>query len=278
MKLTNADVVMLIGRLLTSCPLDVHNFFLNGILLYKNDTFSFCTSLNIRLWVRKAALLDWNVMFWNEFVDVDNCTLWVWICNWRADLVWSLFFVVGIILFFFLCQNSNSVSGIPGQLEDPAQSSPQENIFAPLVLMVRISRNRSSPVPSVCFFFFFLNSSSRTLSSFRFVASFAYYGSVLSSSELLEKNLLCVIDPDEEHSVKHRHEDSLCYCIPFAQSDYQTLMISCLGEFGCKLMCHLTSRAPPPGQRSHLLNRVCLNLRMTTCPAPPPPMSLQWSL
>uniref|UniRef100_A0A3P8UXQ3 SVOP-like n=1 Tax=Cynoglossus semilaevis TaxID=244447 RepID=A0A3P8UXQ3_CYNSE len=65
-----------------------------------------------------------------------------------------------------------------------------------------------------------------------FVASFAYYGSVLSSSELLEKNLLCVIDPDEEHSVKHRHEDSLCYCIPFAQSDYQTLMISCLGEFG----------------------------------------------
>lgn len=155
MKLSNADVVMLIGRLLTSCPLDVHNFFLNGILLYKNDTFSFCTSLNIRLWVRKAALLDWNVMFWNEFVDVDNCTLWVWICNWRADLVWSLFFVVGIILFFFLCQNSNSVSGIPGQLEDPAQSSPQENIFAPLVLMVRISRNRSSPVPSVWFFFFF---------------------------------------------------------------------------------------------------------------------------
>lgn len=127
---------------------------------------------------------------------------------------------------------------------------------------------------SQCLFFFFLNSSSRTLSSFRFVASFAYYGSVLSSSELLEKNLLCVIDPDEEHSVKHRHEDSLCYCIPFAQSDYQTLMISCLGEFGCKLMCHLTSRAPPPGQRSHLLNRVCLNLRMTTCPAPPP-MSLQ---
>ncbi|XP_040886122.1 putative transporter SVOPL isoform X1 [Toxotes jaculatrix] len=63
-----------------------------------------------------------------------------------------------------------------------------------------------------------------------FVASFAYYGSVLSSSELLEKNLLCVIDADPEHHVKHRHADGLCYCIPFGPSDYQTLLISCLGE------------------------------------------------
>ncbi|XP_039999213.1 putative transporter SVOPL isoform X2 [Xiphias gladius] len=63
-----------------------------------------------------------------------------------------------------------------------------------------------------------------------FVASFAYYGSVLSSSELLEKNLLCVTDADREHQVKHSHEDGLCYCIPFGFSDYQTLLISCLGE------------------------------------------------
>lgn len=63
-----------------------------------------------------------------------------------------------------------------------------------------------------------------------FVASFLYYGSVLGSSELLEKNLLCVTDADREHQVKHRHEDGLCYCIPFAQSDYQTLLVSCLGE------------------------------------------------
>uniref|UniRef100_A0A3Q4HTY5 SVOP-like n=1 Tax=Neolamprologus brichardi TaxID=32507 RepID=A0A3Q4HTY5_NEOBR len=63
-----------------------------------------------------------------------------------------------------------------------------------------------------------------------FVASFIYYGSVLSSSELLEKNLLCVINADKEHQVKHRHEDGLCYCIPFGYSDYQTLLISCLGE------------------------------------------------
>lgn len=63
-----------------------------------------------------------------------------------------------------------------------------------------------------------------------FVASFAYYGSVLSSSELLEKNLLCITNPDPEHQVKHRHEDGLCYCIPFENSDYQTLLISSLGE------------------------------------------------
>ncbi|XP_042259300.1 putative transporter SVOPL isoform X2 [Thunnus thynnus] len=63
-----------------------------------------------------------------------------------------------------------------------------------------------------------------------FVASFSYYGSVLSSSELLEKNLLCVTNADREHQVKHRHEDGLCYCIPFGFSDYQTLLISCLGE------------------------------------------------
>lgn len=63
------------------------------------------------------------------------------------------------------------------------------------------------------------------------VASFSYYGSVLSSSELLEKNLLCVTNPDADHQVKHRHEEgSLCYCIPFANSDYLTLLISCLGE------------------------------------------------
>lgn len=74
------------------------------------------------------------------------------------------------------------------------------------------------------------------LPSVRFVASFAYYGSVLSSSELLEKNLLCVTDADQEHQVKHRHEDGLCYCIPFALSDYQTLLISCLGEVARKCL------------------------------------------
>ncbi|KAM9328196.1 putative transporter SVOPL isoform 1-T1 [Pholidichthys leucotaenia] len=63
-----------------------------------------------------------------------------------------------------------------------------------------------------------------------FVASFAYYGSVLSSSELLEKNLLCVTNADLEHQIKHKHEDGVCYCIPFEMKDYWTLLISSLGE------------------------------------------------
>ncbi|CAJ1054453.1 putative transporter SVOPL [Xyrichtys novacula] len=63
-----------------------------------------------------------------------------------------------------------------------------------------------------------------------FVASFGYYGSVLGSSELLEKNLLCVTDADKEHQVRHREDDKLCYCIPFGPDDYRTLLISCLGE------------------------------------------------
>lgn len=63
-----------------------------------------------------------------------------------------------------------------------------------------------------------------------FVASFSYYGSVLSSSELLEKNLLCITNPDPDHQINHRQEDGQCYCIPLAMADYQTLLISCLGE------------------------------------------------
>ncbi|KAL0962681.1 hypothetical protein UPYG_G00343920 [Umbra pygmaea] len=64
-----------------------------------------------------------------------------------------------------------------------------------------------------------------------FVASFSYYGSVLSSSELLEKNLLCVTDADAEHQQKHHHpQDGTCYCIPFGYGDYQTLLVSCLGR------------------------------------------------
>ncbi|XP_060746056.1 putative transporter SVOPL isoform X2 [Tachysurus vachellii] len=63
-----------------------------------------------------------------------------------------------------------------------------------------------------------------------FVASFSYYGSVLSSSELLEKNLLCMTDADAAHSIKHNKDEALCYCIPFNMADYQTLLISCLGE------------------------------------------------
>ncbi|XP_077566281.1 putative transporter SVOPL [Stigmatopora nigra] len=79
-----------------------------------------------------------------------------------------------------------------------------------------------------------LNSTLRTTSLLLwyswFVASLAYYGSVLSSSELLEKNLLCMTDREHAHEVKRPPEDGRCYCIPFAQDDYHTLLVSCFGE------------------------------------------------
>ncbi|KAL2087368.1 hypothetical protein ACEWY4_016196 [Coilia grayii] len=63
-----------------------------------------------------------------------------------------------------------------------------------------------------------------------FVASFSYYGSVLGSSELLEKNLLCVTNADPHAHVRHDQEGAPCYCVPFTHQDYGTLLISCLGE------------------------------------------------
>ncbi|XP_019711321.1 putative transporter SVOPL [Hippocampus comes] len=79
-----------------------------------------------------------------------------------------------------------------------------------------------------------LNSAFRRTSSLLwyswFVASFAYYGAVLSGSELLEKNLLCVTDGERAHQPEKRPEDGRCYCVPFAAGDYRTLLISCLGE------------------------------------------------
>ncbi|MBN3304524.1 SVOPL protein, partial [Amia calva] len=62
-----------------------------------------------------------------------------------------------------------------------------------------------------------------------FVASFSYYGSVLGSSELLEKNLLCITDAEVEHRVLNP-ENVPCYCIPFGTADYHTLLISSVGE------------------------------------------------
>lgn len=75
---------------------------------------------------------------------------------------------------------------------------------------------------------------------FRFVASFSYYGSVLGSSELLEKNLLCVTDADPHTHIKHSQPGAPCYCVPLTQTDYITLLFSCLGEVVCKCLFFLT--------------------------------------
>uniref|UniRef100_A0A8C1XZC3 SVOP-like n=1 Tax=Cyprinus carpio TaxID=7962 RepID=A0A8C1XZC3_CYPCA len=111
------------------------------------------------------------------------------------------------------------------------------NIQGALSTLKWIARMNGATLPEgelrepevVCMRSYFLRTSLLLWYSW-FVASFSYYGSVLSSSELLEKNLLCMTDADAEHQIKHNQEEALCYCIPFNMADYQTLLISCLGE------------------------------------------------
>ncbi|XP_068129002.1 putative transporter SVOPL isoform X1 [Hyperolius riggenbachi] len=62
--------------------------------------------------------------------------------------------------------------------------------------------------------------------------AFAYYGVILASSELLERNLLCGSGQvglgagEEPYEGSH----SPCYCSMLSQSDYRTMIISTVGE------------------------------------------------
>ncbi|XP_075900407.1 putative transporter SVOPL isoform X3 [Nelusetta ayraudi] len=138
--------------------------------------------------------------------------------------------IVLVFLFKFIPESARynvSAGKVEAAMETLQRIARMNRSFLPPGRLVEPPRERGS-------WRFLLNSSFRRTTLLLwfswFVASFLYYGSVLGSSELLEKNLLCVTDADREHQVKHRHEDGLCYCIPFAQSDYQTLLVSCLGE------------------------------------------------
>ncbi|XP_040201338.1 putative transporter SVOPL [Rana temporaria] len=62
--------------------------------------------------------------------------------------------------------------------------------------------------------------------------SFAYYGVILASSELLERNLLCgsgqvALGAGEE---PYEGSHSPCYCNMLSSSDYRTMIISTVGE------------------------------------------------
>ncbi|XP_069820125.1 putative transporter SVOPL [Dendropsophus ebraccatus] len=57
--------------------------------------------------------------------------------------------------------------------------------------------------------------------------SFAYYGTILVSTELLEKNMLCGTG---QAPVGVEKGDGPCYCNMLSPSDYHTLIISTLGE------------------------------------------------
>lgn len=76
-------------------------------------------------------------------------------------------------------------------------------------------------------------------SSSRLGISFAYYGVILASTELLERNLVCGSGSEAVVSVGGSEEStersqSPCYCHTFSPSDYRTMIISTVGEVACK--------------------------------------------
>uniref|UniRef100_A0A5F8GK35 SVOP like n=1 Tax=Monodelphis domestica TaxID=13616 RepID=A0A5F8GK35_MONDO len=62
--------------------------------------------------------------------------------------------------------------------------------------------------------------------------SFAYYGVILASAELLERDLVCGSQTETEMVLSGDSEESRspCHCHLFAPSDYKTMIISTLGE------------------------------------------------
>ncbi|XP_065795234.1 putative transporter SVOPL isoform X4 [Muntiacus reevesi] len=63
--------------------------------------------------------------------------------------------------------------------------------------------------------------------------SFAYYGVILASAELLERDLVCGSQSESEVAVTVgvlEESQSPCYCHMFAPSDYRTMIISTIGE------------------------------------------------
>ncbi|XP_021119319.1 putative transporter SVOPL isoform X7 [Heterocephalus glaber] len=63
--------------------------------------------------------------------------------------------------------------------------------------------------------------------------SFAYYGVILASAELLERDLVCGAKSESQAAVPSEDSEgsqSPCYCHLFAPSDYRTMIISTIGE------------------------------------------------
>uniref|UniRef100_A0A2K6FFQ8 SVOP like n=1 Tax=Propithecus coquereli TaxID=379532 RepID=A0A2K6FFQ8_PROCO len=60
--------------------------------------------------------------------------------------------------------------------------------------------------------------------------SFAYYGIILASAELLERDLVCGSKPKVVETAGDPESQSPCHCHMFAPSDYQTMIISTVGE------------------------------------------------
>ncbi|XP_014349044.2 putative transporter SVOPL [Latimeria chalumnae] len=64
-----------------------------------------------------------------------------------------------------------------------------------------------------------------------FGTAFAYYGLILASSELLERDLVCGAKEEAHEKAAAEDVQYPCRCQMFGTSDYNTLIISTLGEF-----------------------------------------------
>ncbi|CAH2276558.1 transporter SVOPL [Pelobates cultripes] len=83
--------------------------------------------------------------------------------------------------------------------------------------------------------------------------SFAYYGVILASSELLARNLLCGTGNKAEEEVLQEAKTP-CYCHMLSPSDYQTMIISTVGEIAySNQYCPLNFLVNP-------FNILCINL------------------
>lgn len=68
--------------------------------------------------------------------------------------------------------------------------------------------------------------------------AFAYYGVILASAELLERDLSCgsTAPLGEDPGPISEESRSPCHCHPFGPSAYRTMIISTAGEIACNLL------------------------------------------
>lgn len=73
---------------------------------------------------------------------------------------------------------------------------------------------------------------------YRLGIAFAYYGVILASAELLERDLGCTLrtSPSENAGPVSEESRSPCYCHPFGPSAYRTMIISTAGEIARNLL------------------------------------------
>lgn len=85
----------------------------------------------------------------------------------------------------------------------------------------------------------------RSVSAPRLGVAFAYYGVVLASAELLERDLVCGSAAPLVQSPGGDSEESRspCYCRSFGPLAYRTMTISTVGEIACKLPRPLPCRS-----------------------------------